>query len=48
MEAESRELTARCGREVGSGSGLGWDGDATERQGAVEDATFHDSDKGHN
>jgi hypothetical protein len=33
------------GRELGSGSGLGKDGDATEGQGATEDATFRDSDR---
>jgi hypothetical protein len=35
-----------CGRELGSGSGLGKDSDAMEGQGAVEDVTFHDSDRG--
>jgi hypothetical protein len=34
------------GRELGSGDGRGWRGDAVEGQGAVEDATFHDSDGG--
>jgi hypothetical protein len=47
MGAESRELAAGCGRELGSGSGLGKDSDATEGQGAAEDATFRDSDRGH-
>jgi hypothetical protein len=45
MGAESRELVAGCGRELGSGSGLGWDGDAAEGQGVVEDMTFRDSDR---
>jgi hypothetical protein len=44
---ESRELAAGCGRELGSGSGLGWDGDVMEGQDAAEDATFRDSDRGH-
>jgi hypothetical protein len=47
MGAESRELTGGCGWELGSGSGLGKDGDVTEGQGAAEDATFRDSDRGH-
>jgi hypothetical protein len=46
MGVESRELLARCGRELGSGSGLGKDGDAREGQGAAEDATFRDPDSG--
>jgi hypothetical protein len=33
-------------QELGSGSGLGKDGDTTEGQGAMEDATFRDSDRG--
>jgi hypothetical protein len=47
MGAESRELAAGCGWDLGSGSGLGWDGHATEGQGTAEDATFRDSDRGH-
>jgi hypothetical protein len=44
MRMESRELTAGCGRGLGSRSRLGWDGDMMEGQGIVGDATFHDSD----
>jgi hypothetical protein len=44
--AESRELAAGYGWELGSGSGLGKDGDVMEGQGAAEDATFRDSDRG--
>jgi hypothetical protein len=33
------------GRELGSGSRLGKDGDATEGQGATGDMTFRDSDR---
>jgi hypothetical protein len=33
------------GWELGNGSGLGKDGDATEGQGATEDATFRDPDR---
>jgi hypothetical protein len=47
MGAESRELVAGCGRELGSRSGLGRDGNAMEGQGIAEDVTFHDSDRGH-
>jgi hypothetical protein len=36
-----------CGWELGSGNGLGRDGDAVDGQGAAEDATFCDSDRGH-
>jgi hypothetical protein len=46
MGAESRELAAGCGWELGSGSGLGRDGNAAEGQGTAEDATFRDSDRG--
>jgi hypothetical protein len=46
MGMESREHAAGYGWELRSGSGLGWDGDAVEGQGAAEDATFHDSDRG--
>jgi hypothetical protein len=35
-----------CGRELGSGDGRRRGGDAVEGQGAVEDATFRDSDGG--
>jgi hypothetical protein len=45
MQTKSRELTAGCARGFGSGSGLGRDGDAMEGQGAMEDATFLDSDR---
>jgi hypothetical protein len=46
MGTESRELTAGCGWEHGSGSGLGQDSDVAEAQGTAEDATFPDSDRG--
>jgi hypothetical protein len=46
MGAESREPVAGCGRELGSGSGLGRDGDVVEGQGMAEDMTFRDSDRG--
>jgi hypothetical protein len=35
-----------CGWELGSGNGLGQDGDTVGGQGTAEDATFHDSDGG--
>jgi hypothetical protein len=44
MWMKSRELVAGCGWGLGSTSGLGRDGDMMEGQGAMEDATFHDSD----
>jgi hypothetical protein len=47
MGAESTELAAGCGWDLGSGSGLGRDGHMTEGQGIAEDATFRDSDRGH-
>jgi hypothetical protein len=47
MVAESREVVAGCGWELGSGSGLGWDGDVTEDQGAAEDTTFCDWHRAH-
>jgi hypothetical protein len=46
MGAESRELMAGHGWELGSRSRLRWDGNAMERQGIVEDVTFRDSDRG--
>jgi hypothetical protein len=47
MGAESRELAAGCRWELGSGSGLGWDGDLMEGQGVAEDVTFRNLDRGH-
>jgi hypothetical protein len=47
MGAESRELAAGCGWGFRSGSGLRQHSDVMEGQGMAEDATFHDSDMGH-
>jgi hypothetical protein len=45
MQTESRELIAGRGWGLGHGSRLRWDGDATEGQGVVGDATFRKSDR---
>jgi alpha-amylase/alpha-mannosidase (GH57 family) len=34
-----------CGRGLGSGGRLGWDGDMMERQGVAGDMTFRHSDR---
>jgi hypothetical protein len=46
MEAESRELIVGMDGDLGAGAGLEKDSDAMEGQGIMEDATFHDSDRG--
>jgi hypothetical protein len=45
-EMESRELVAGVDGSSGAGTGVDGGGDMGERQGAVEDTTFRDSDRG--